>query len=199
MKERHIIEKSLELFRKYGIKSVTMDDLSTELGMSKKTLYHYFNDKADLVKKVITHEFEKKLTAFKKIMKGPGNAIEHMDAVNRFILTEHKCHKPAMIFDLQKYFPEAHGEIQRAKRNHLLNAILKNLRQGKKEGLYRAKLNEEIIARLHVFRVENILSSDVFKIEELTSSKFFDEIFIYHMHGIASEKGLTELKKIQNK
>ena len=119
MKEKQIIEKSLELFQMYGIKSVTMDDLSTELGMSKKTLYQYFNDKADLVKKVITHEFEKKLLVFNKIMNGSGNAIEHLDAVNKFILTEHKCHKPSMFFDLQKYFPEAHQEIQKAKRSHL--------------------------------------------------------------------------------
>jgi AcrR family transcriptional regulator len=191
----HIIEKSLELFQKYGIKSVTMDDLSMELGMSKKTLYQYFNDKNDLVKKVITYEFEKKLSVFNSIMNGPGNAIDHLVAANNFILGEQKSHRPSLIFDLQKYFTETHNEIHIAKRNHLFNAIKSNLIKGIDEGIYRADLDAEIIAKLHVFRVESILTNDIFTMEELTSLKFANEIFNYHLRGIVNEKGLKILKE----
>ncbi len=195
MKEKHIIEKSLELFQKYGIKSVTMDDISTELGMSKKTLYQYFNDKNDLVTKVITYEFEKKLNVFNGIMNGPGNAIDHLVVANNFILEEHKSHKPSMIFDLQKYFPEAYSQIHNAKRSHLFNAIKENLLQGQDEGIYRSDLDADIIAKLHVFRTESILGNDIFTMEELTSLKFVNEIFNYHLHGIVNEKGLKILKE----
>ncbi|NTW32950.1 MAG: TetR/AcrR family transcriptional regulator, partial [Bacteroidetes bacterium] len=52
-----IIKKVLELYMKFGIKSVSMDDAARELGISKKTLYQYFKDKDELVKKVVAYPF----------------------------------------------------------------------------------------------------------------------------------------------
>lgn len=195
MKEQHIIEKSLELFQKYGIKSVTMDDLSSELGMSKKTLYQYFNDKADLVGKIIFYEFKRKSSQIEEILNGPGNAIEQLLSMNKFIHREHKSYKPGMLFDLKKYFPEAFQSFSKAKRDFMFNSFSKNITKGKKEGIYREDLDEKIIAKLHVFRNESIMENDIFTFDEVTSTKFVNEIFNYHLHGIVNEKGLKILKE----
>lgn len=64
-----------------------------------------------------------------------------------------------------------------------------NLEKGKQEGLYRRELNVEIIAKLHIFRIESHMDNDLFTQEELTSFTMFHEIFVYHIQGILSEKG----------
>lgn len=195
MKEQHIIEKSFELFQKYGIKSVTMDDLSTELGMSKKTLYQYFNDKADLVSKIVFFEFNRKSQQIEKVLNGDGNALEQLLALNKFMHKEHKNYKPGMLFDLKKYFPEVYQSFSKAKRDFMYASFIKNLIKGKEEGIYRQDLDENIIAKLHLFRNENIIENDIFTFDEITSSKFVNEIFNYHLHGIVNEQGLKILKE----
>lgn len=69
------------------------------------------------------------------------------------------------------------------------NGLLSNLRRGKKEGLYRADLNEEMIARLNLLRVESMMNTKIFKAEEIMTQDFFKEIIIYHAYGIVNEKG----------
>ena len=197
-REQLFIEKALSLFQNYGIKSVTMDDLSKEIGISKKTLYQYFSDKADMVMKVIDFEFNRKSVIFNNVFSENRNAIEQLLALNNFIQEEHKAFKPSMMFDLKKYYPEVFQEFQVAKRQTLYNSIYKNLIRGKKEGLYRANLDEEILAKLYVFRAEYLLATDIFTIEEVITNKFVNEISNYHMHGIVSDKGLETLKKLSN-
>ncbi len=197
-KELQIIFKALSLFQNYGIKSVTMDDLSKGISISKKTLYHYFSDKADLVRKVIDYEFDRKLVHFENVFSDNRNAIEQLLALNTFIQEEHKAYKPSMMFDLKKYYPEVFQDLQMAKRQILYNSIYKNLIRGKKEGLYRPNLDEEILAKLYVFRAEYLLASDIFTNEEVVTNKFVGEISNYHLHGIVSDKGLETLKKLSN-
>ncbi|MCP4551500.1 MAG: TetR/AcrR family transcriptional regulator [Bacteroidetes bacterium] len=195
-KELNILERSFLLFQKYGIKSVTMDDICSEIGISKKTVYQYFSDKAALVKKIIENEFCRISESIDRIMNDNINAIEQLIALNQFLNSEHKAYKPAMVFDLRKYFPEIYYSIKKKKRDHTLKAILSNLKKGKKEGLYRLEMDDQIIAKLYVFRIENIMENDIFSFEEMTSEKFVNEIFNFHIHGIINEKGIKFLKHI---
>ena len=70
-----------------------------------------------------------------------------------------------------------------------------NINKGKKGGLYRKELNSKIIARLHVFKVENMFDNDIFSMEELASVKVFNEVFVYHMQGILNSSGRTFFEK----
>ena len=67
--QEKILKSSLELFFKYGIKRVTMDDIAKELGMSKKTIYQFYKEKAILKigerMKLIEGKFSKKPTSIK--------------------------------------------------------------------------------------------------------------------------------------
>ena len=61
---KNIAKKVNQLFTRYGIKSVTMDDISRELGISKKTLYQHVKDKTELVELIVDNEFEEKESLF---------------------------------------------------------------------------------------------------------------------------------------
>ena len=83
IKER-IQQKAGELFRRYGIRSVTMDEIATQLGISKKTIYQFYSDKDALVKDIftgITDENKKKCSYFKDISE---NAIHEQFLASRF-------------------------------------------------------------------------------------------------------------------
>jgi len=76
----------------------------------------------------------------------------------------------------------------------MYNYILLNLKKGRKEGLYRDNMNNEVIAKLYLSRVENIHFNELFTVEEFTSSDLFLELLTYHVRGIATEKGIIELE-----
>jgi len=194
MKETEIITQVAKLYNKYGIKSVTMDDVARELGISKKTLYDYFSDKSSLVKAVIDYLIEEKITFFSSQKKGKENAVEELLFIFRFYLNTVREFNPSFEFDLKKYYPQIYAEVKERKRRGILENTLANLKRGKKEGFFRQELNEDFIARLYVLRIESLQESDLFTQEEIFSQELFVEMFFYHLYGVLNEKGLDYLK-----
>jgi AcrR family transcriptional regulator len=194
-----ILGRVTGLYRKFGIKSVTMDDIARELGISKKTLYQFISDKDELVKKVIDNELTSIINCFVKIRAKAGNAIEELFEVNRFIFTMLKKYSPAYEYDLKKYYPEAFQILIKTKRERMYECVLENIRRGKTEGIYRNDLEEVIIARMHVSRMEHYQDNAMFSIDEITKAPTFKEIFIYHIRGMANEKGLKILEESMDK
>ncbi|MCB8964400.1 MAG: TetR/AcrR family transcriptional regulator [Bacteroidales bacterium] len=196
---KHIVEKTHALYLKCGIKSVTMDDVATHLGISKKTLYKYVTDKDDLVSKVVDMQID----AFKDQItceKDPSrNAIEELLRISKIVNKRLKSMNPITFHDLKRYYPAHFKRFAEIRYEKLYKNIAQNVRQGKLEGIYRQDLDENIIAKLHLSRIENTIDNDFFSIEEFTSNAFFQEIFIYHIRGIANEKGIEFLEnKLQN-
>ena len=194
-RKEEIIAKVRELYSLYGIRSVTMDDVVKEVGISKKTLYQYFNDKSELVAAVIKCDGDMKMEDHDEAVKGRENAIEMMLAFYDFQIRMIKEYNPSLIYDLKKYYPEVHQEFVNNKREIIYENVLTNLVRGKSEGLYRSDMQEEVIAMLNLLRVEAFINSAVIKAEEVLTSEFFKEMFKYHMYGIVSEKGRKILEQ----
>lgn len=190
-----ILEKVSLLYRRYGIKSITMDDVARELGISKKTLYRYVSDKEDLVRKVVEHIRVCNFSTMRQRSDKKLNAIEDLIEVNRHISEVMKDHSPAYIYDLKKYYPDIFRELMSARRNLMYESMVANIRKGKKEGLYREELDEEIISKLYLLRIENLPDSEIFQEEVMHSTKFFRELFVYHIHGLATERGIRILEE----
>jgi AcrR family transcriptional regulator len=193
-KPENILRSASELFRKFGIKSVTMDDIAAELGISKKTLYAYFRDKTDLVDKLMDYELKLSEEYFNDLTKKKFNAIEEIFEINRFMVGMIKRYSPSFSFDLRKYYPEICRRVELLRRNRVFRATLENLRKGKEQELYRKELDEEILTRMYVFRIENLHMNQLFQQEE-TFGRALKEMFIYHIRGIANEKGIRFLEK----
>jgi len=199
----NIITRVTELYFQYGIKSVTMDDVARELGMSKKTLYKYISNKDELVEYCMNSLVEKRDCEFKEIEDEKVNAIEELFMVNEHIVKMLKNYNPSTEYDLKKYYPHLYEKLREFRRGNMYEAVKNNIIKGKQEGLYRGDLNEDIISRVHVSRIENSYANEMFGIDELTSWKFIREMFIYHVHGIAKEEGIKifyeKLKNFEHK
>ncbi len=194
-----ILLKVEELFLKYGIKSVTMDDVARELGISKKTLYQYVDDKADLIKKVMEFELDKNKECYLSLISRGRNAIEELFEVHKYLGEQIKRFSPSFAYDLKKYYPEILKHVHQVQRENMTDVLLENIRKGKKDGLYRAELKEEVIVKIQVSRIESLHEDNLFTIEDFTSGKIFREFFIYHIRGIANEKGIAILEENLNK
>ncbi len=199
MELNEILSGTFDLYHKYAIKSVTMDDVARELGISKKTLYQHVANKTELVEKVIYSELEKAAQKHYQIQQMNLNAIEELFEVSKMMNEHLKKHNPALFYDLKKYYPKIYHQIRNKKREKAYESILRNLKKGISEGIYRKEINTEIIAKLYISRIEQSYDESIFSIEEITSVKVFNEILIYHLHGICNEKGLKILKsKLKN-
>lgn len=195
LKIKNILDKVFEMYNRYGIKSVTMDDVASMLGMSKKTLYQYVADKKDLVEKVVDRLIEKKDCLQQDVYKKSLNAIEEIFEL-AIIMNEHvKNYNPAMEYDLKKYYPGLHQRISLIRREKMYNAVINNLKKGIESSIYRKEMDVDIIAKIFVSRVELSLDNPLFPPEEITSAKVFKEMMTYHMHGICNAEGLKILKE----
>lgn len=188
-----------ELYNRYGIKSVTMDDVARELGISKKTLYECIADKSELVKHVMDMVYRYHGTKLNEITNLQLNAIEELFEVNRYMTQMIKDQNPTLAYDLRKYYPELFNSLMQEQRQRMRDAIKKNLLKGIEEGLYRKEMNVDIISKLHMTRMENRSRPDHFQSNEMETQEVLREIFIYHMHGIANEKGIKILNEKLNK
>lgn len=188
-KVKSIVDRVAKMYLEYGIKGVTMDDVAHRLAISKKTLYQHFKDKKELVWAALEHQNKKKHFDFSILEERDTNAIDELFYYYEVQVQMIKNHKPAFVYDLKKYYPDIFTHFQKLKHNRILETVKNNLLKGKKEGLYRENLNEDIISRLNLMRIEGIMNSDIFSVEELVSTNLFSEIFRYHLFGIVSDKG----------
>ncbi len=197
IKMEDLIRKISEIYFKYGIKSVTMDDLARELGQSKKTLYQHFEDKEDVVKKVINFLIHHQECGIEETLENPAyNAIDRLFHMSRFLTAHLQTVNPAVSYDLQKYYPKVWDELLAFKRKTIFEHIMTNSRQGIKEGLYIEDLNHEIIANVYVSRMEMYAVGNWQGLDKFSFEEFFKTLFIYHVRGITSPKGVKYLESL---
>ena len=190
-----LLSRVAAIYKKYGIKSVTMDDIARELGISKKTLYQYVANKKVLVEHAVNYEITYSNCQIEQIVGEGLNAIDELLAMNRHIIKMLKDHNPASKYDMRKYYPDLNEKIEKRKRQCMYDAIIKNIHKGQREGIFRQDLNSDIIARMQISRIENSEDNDLFSLDELVSPDFVVEMFMYHIRGLANRNGIDLLEK----
>ncbi len=193
-KKLHILEQVARLYRRYGIKSVTMDDIAARLRISKKTIYEFFHDKEDLVWQVLLYEHDRRCDAIQAVVGQGLDAIAELLGIYQCIGKFLQDNNPSMEYDVRKYYPDIFQQIRERRRDRMYQSLLANLEKGIGEGLYRSGMDPGIIARLYISRIEHITESDLFSPEELVSGSLFREVLVYHFYGILSREGRSRFE-----
>ena len=120
-----ILIKSLELFETYGIKQVTMDDISEAMGISKKTLYIHFAGKEELVNNVIQFLFELHFKAIHKIIGDTNSTIQKIEKIYEYALNYLMKVTPVFHFDLKKYYSDSYKIYDQNRRKIIFGIIPK--------------------------------------------------------------------------
>jgi AcrR family transcriptional regulator len=195
-KKREIITQATTIYLKFGIKSVTMDEMARQLGISKKTLYSYVADKNELVEQCVLLEHEGEVCQIGEINKQFENAIDEMLAISRYVAGTLKKIHPSIFFDLAKYHPNALKITNTHKRDFVRGCVVDNLQRGIKQGLYRSNLNVEIVSTIYLATMDHMMLGDIFPESPFSLDSIYQEFFRYHIKGISSASGLEYLNEL---
>lgn len=193
-----ILHGAEALFMRYGFKSITMDDVAREMGISKKTLYQYFTDKHDLVNQAVEHHLNTEQEYCLNLVKNEKDPIAYLLAISNNFGNEAKHISIAVLYDLRKYFKEAWEKIDAFSNEFIYGQVLQNLTEGKNKGFYRPDMDERVIALFYVNLVQFIVNPENYQKEVRDFHTVHKELIFYHLRGILTEKGLTHLEKLQN-
>ena len=194
-KEQQFLGDALAVFMKYGIKSVTMDDLARHLGMSKKTIYSFVKDKNDLITRGLDMQHCKESMVMEDICCKGLNAIDEMFEIGHFIQGMLNELHPSIHYDLEKYHAEVFHDMLAKHETSVYDCISRNLQKGVNEGVYRKDLNIDVIAKLYTKRIDNVFDAELFPPSEIAFSEVYAIMFRYHILGVASPEGAAYLEK----
>jgi AcrR family transcriptional regulator len=193
---RHkILEASNELFLNLGFKSVTMDEIASKMGVSKKTIYKYFENKTDLVAAVTDYMFDTVSCGIDGICALQMNPIEEIFSIKRLVMKHLKDEKSSPQYQLQKYYPKIYASLTQKQFHVMQVCVLNNLKQGIEKGLYRAHIDLEFISRIYFNGMVGIKNKDLFPLTDYSMNTLMNHYLEYHLRGIATAKGLQELNK----
>ncbi len=194
--EIKILEKSADLFLTYGFKSITMDDIANSLGMSKKTIYQYYDNKHKLIEAATLHLFHQISNGINHICEVNENPIEEIYDIKNLVMTHLKGEKSSPQYQLQKYYPKIYKTLKNKQFDLMQNCVVNNLNKGIEMGLYRESLDVHFIARLYFSNMICLKDNDLFPLELFSINNSMNNYIEYHLRGICTEKGLNILTQV---
>ncbi|MFN4145757.1 MAG: TetR/AcrR family transcriptional regulator [Runella sp.] len=189
MKER-ILEKAQELFFRYGVKSVTMDDIARELGISKKTIYQHFTDKDAMVYAGVLAHFDHERCVSEKMQAQAPDPIAEVVMASEQLRQMLTGMNPTMIFDIKRYYPQAWVAFTEFKNGFILDNIRQNLKKGIEMGLYRGNLNVEVLAKLRNEEIELGFDAQIYPPQKFNLLEVQLAMLDHFLRGIVTSKGL---------
>jgi AcrR family transcriptional regulator len=180
-----------------------MDDLSASLGISKKTIYQHYSSKENLVNDCIHEYMNKHNQDILQVCQNSDDAVGEMLGIAQKLVIVLELLSPKVIYELQKYFAPAWKQLHSRKNELAHKVLIKNLRNGKSQGLYRSDIKEHIIIQLYNTMVMEVINNDFFEHLGFKKSNVYLQLVSYHMHGILTPQGMefmnTRYKHILDK
>jgi AcrR family transcriptional regulator len=194
MKDK-ILQKAAELHFKYGIKNVTMDQLAKDLGISKKTLYQYFDNKADLVQKTVNYIFDETQSKIDQICLMKLNPYEELLRVKQMIKEMLQKSQLSPYHQLKKYYPDIAKQLEQKKFKSIMECLEHNLNKGIKQSYYKENLDKEFIKRLYFGNSLNLMNPELFPPKQFDRNKAMEMFLEMFLTGISTKKGRKKLKE----
>lgn len=184
-----IIETATEQFMRFGVRSVTMDDIARLSGVSKKTIYQEFTDKNQLVYETFDLAIENDKKAMELIPKYQDGVIDHLLGLTVYIRKRFSDFNPMVLNEIQRYFPQCWQLFEEFKNKHIVNEIKALLEKGKTEGVIRDELNSEIIALMRMEQMMLTFDPLKFPTTKYSQVELQLQIFEHFLYGIFTDKG----------
>ena len=190
-----ILKGAEELFFKYGIKSITMDDIAKHLGISKKTIYQFYSDKNEVVETLMTQRLKKNECEFQQIAKQSSNVIAEVFEMMKHVGVMFSQMNPNLFYDLQKYHPNAWKLFKKFKEECIERMVEDSVKHGIKQGLVRADINTKIVTRLRMEEVEMGFNPQAFPPDKFKIVDVQLALLDHFLHGICTLKGHKLINK----
>lgn len=193
MKQK-ILNKAGEMFLNFGFKSVTMDEIASGIGVSKKTIYTHYKNKTTLVEEVTNCLFDSVCEGINLIHTQEENPIKELFEVKHFVMNFLKDEKNSPQYQLQKYYPKIYESIKDRQFEFTQECIKETLERGIDQGLFRDNLDVEFIFRIYFYGINIIKDQELFPVKEFNQNDLMDNYLEYHLRGICTNKGIEILE-----
>lgn len=187
-KER-ILKGAEELFMRYGVRSVSMDDIARHLSISKKTIYQYFADKDEVVTLVAIAHLAHEQKEFDEVFTTSKDSIDEMVGLSNCLRSNLKRINPSLLFDLQKYHPKAWGAWLSFKNDFMRMSIKRSITRGISDGYFRPEINADILATSRLEQVEMGFREDLFPTDRYDFMEVQIQLLEVFIYGLLTEKG----------
>jgi AcrR family transcriptional regulator len=195
MARERILQKAHELFMRYGVRSVSMDDIAAQLGMSKKTLYQYYADKEELVDVTLGALLDDNRKECLADRQTAENAVHEIFLAFDMMQEMFSNMNPSIVFDLEKYHPAVFKKLQQHKQVFLYQVIKQNLERGIQEELYRPELNVDVLTRFRIESMMLVFNTEIFPNNRTHLVSIQEEILEHFLYGLATLKGQKLIQK----
>ena len=186
-----IIVQSAELFIRSGIKSITMDDISREAGISKRTIYENFKDKDDLLRSCLNYLDNSYKNETEEIIKNSENVIDTVFRILKHGIKVFATINPLFFTDLKKYHFNIWIETHRINNEKYLEQTHSLVKKGINEGFFRKNINIDIVTTLLHEQLKILSDEQIFPSGKYSKSVVFENIMINFIRGIATQKGIS--------
>jgi len=187
IKER-ILQKAMELFMRYGIRAITMDEIARTMGISKKTIYQYFADKDEIVYETCLNHVAQECMTWEKLSHAQ-NALEEAHIIMEMMIEDMQDTNPAVVYELNRYHPRAYALIEQMKEHTIKPNILAHLKRGVAEGYFRDDINVELMTNFRTSIFELGLNPAVFPPAKYKLIDIFNALNEHFVRGILTDKG----------
>lgn len=194
-----IIVGSKELFSRYGIRNITMDEIAKQLGISKKTIYQEFPDKDSLVHSLMSTDIEVRQCEFEDIYGKAENIVDEVFMMMKKMTEIFSKTNPVLYYDLQKYYPKTWKIFTDFKFKFILTRVEQTIEKGKQDGFVRQDINTRIMALLRVEEITMAIQGQVFPHDRFTMLEVQLALTEHFLYGICTLKGhklINKYKKV---
>lgn len=197
MKET-ILHTAQDMFLTFGFKSVTMDDIASKMGISKKTIYAHFKNKTSLVEASTFYLFDCICDGIDEIRETSPNPIEELYHIKKFVMKHLKYERSSPQYQLRKYYPKIHERLMLKQFEVMSESVKENLNRGIQQQLFRSNLDVDFIARMYFSGMTGIKDLELFPDKIFQMSYLMESYLEYHLRAIVTDKGLEILNQFIN-
>jgi AcrR family transcriptional regulator len=191
MKDQILI-KATDMFLTLGFKSVTMDEIATEMGISKKTIYKYFSNKELLIEESTQLVHKEVIETIEKIVAKNFNAIEENFQIRRMFKEMFKYSETSPVYELKRHYPEVYQKVVGYQIEICEGCFRNNILKGISEGLYRENIDVENYVKFYYTLIFSISENTAL---ERDANNLEHKALEYHTRAMATLAGIIELEK----
>lgn len=175
-----------------------MDQIANVLGISKKTIYIYFEDKNQLVDAVMDAELIKSQEQINSLNTKAKNAIHEILLTMDFIRQDFQNLNPIIIHDLERFYPMTFMKFNEHINGFLLNIIKSNLKKGIEQGFYKASIQIDIMAKYRIQTMTLPFNQMVFPANKYNLIEVTEVLLEHFMYGLVTPKGYDMIEAFKN-
>lgn len=188
--KKRILTKTDEMFLTFGFSKVTMDEIASEIGISKKTLYKHFESKEHLIKELVQEKKCATGSVIDKIIND--DSLEFMDKLKQLMVVlkeKSRDMRGPMMRDMMRTYPAIFEEIKEFRHQHAICQFEKLLTEGSEKGIFRKDIDKSLVTMVYINAIHEIMVPEVLATLPLSPEQVFMSLVKIVFEGILTEEG----------